>query len=373
MPCRAGGASVAILSDNRSAHLDGAPNSYVDYTRYCPRQWFSRSEQGRDVLMGRLGFRRRYAGRMFIPAIEAVRSSGADVALVYEGHLLPLTSLPYWRDLSPDGLKILYVHNPLSRTYGRRELQRLFSHADAVVFCAEHLRQDALRRLGPSTIPLQTIHNGFDRSFLADAPRVFPGPPRPMRILFAGQVAPHKGAHVLVEALVAARNLTDTPLELTIVGSGAYDADEDLTEYEQQLRASVRHHGLEVEFLPFVDKGRLLALYRAASIVCIPSVWPEGFPLVALEAMATGTPVVCFDAPGLSEACGDAAAFARFGDAGDLGRTIAALAGDPARLEELSRRGLARAGEFSWPRTYETLATLIAELRLVGPGRAASR
>lgn len=103
-------------------------------------------------------------------------------------------------------------------------------------------------------------------------------------------------------------------------------------------------------------------MYRTTAIVCIPSVWPEGFPLVALEAMASGAPIVCFDAPGLLEACGDAAAFARFGDVDDLAARIVELAEDPVSRRRLSERGRQRAQGFSWTKTYDGLAALIATL-----------
>ena len=124
--------SIKILSDNRSLHMDDAVNCYVNYREYCPRQWFNRREVLTDIALGRAGFGRHYYPRFFLPAVRGAQAYKPDAVLLYEGHYAA-PSLPKWRSLLPDSKIVLYVHNQLSRSYGRRELRHLLGNADAVV------------------------------------------------------------------------------------------------------------------------------------------------------------------------------------------------------------------------------------------------
>jgi glycosyltransferase involved in cell wall biosynthesis len=53
--------------------------------------------------------------------------------------------------------------------------------------------------------------------------------------------------------------------------------------------------------LGYVDRGFLYSLLRDASALIIPSTWPENNPLIALEALSCGTPVIASDKGGLPE------------------------------------------------------------------------
>ena len=80
-------------------------------------------------------------------------------------------------------------------------------------------------------------------------------------------------------------------------------------------------------------------IYRAADVCVIPSRW-EGFGLVAVEAMASGVPVVASDLPGLREVVGDAALLFPPGDAEALARQIRRLLDSPELKAECVRKGL---------------------------------
>jgi glycosyltransferase involved in cell wall biosynthesis len=95
----------------------------------------------------------------------------------------------------------------------------------------------------------------------------------------------------------------------------------------------------------FVPDPTLAALYRAAQCVVLPSSM-EGFGLPALEAMASGTPLIVARNPALEEVCGDAAEFVD--NLADLPAMFHRVLDDPARRAELSRAGLDRARRFGW-------------------------
>ena len=90
-------------------------------------------------------------------------------------------------------------------------------------------------------------------------------------------------------------------------------------------------------------------LFRGASVFVFPSRF-EGFGMPVVEAMASGTPVVCSNHPSLDEAAGDAAVRVDPEDPVDIRRGI-----DEARdrREELVARGLGHAARFTWRATAE--------------------
>jgi len=107
------------------------------------------------------------------------------------------------------------------------------------------------------------------------------------------------------------------------------------------------------------DDAMLVALYRAAALVALPSTY-EGFGLPLLEAMACGTPVLAARAGALPEVGGDAAAYVDAPlDDGAWTDALRTLLADEGERAALAQRGLARAATFSWQRcTAQTLAVL---------------
>lgn len=110
--------------------------------------------------------------------------------------------------------------------------------------------------------------------------------------------------------------------------------------------------------LDYASREDLAALYRAADLLLFPSRY-EGFGLPVLEAMSAGLPVVAAREGSVPEVAGDAAVWARAGDAEDFARAARAVLSDPAERARLAEAGRARAALFSWERTAErTLAVL---------------
>lgn len=108
--------------------------------------------------------------------------------------------------------------------------------------------------------------------------------------------------------------------------------------------------------IPYVPPSALPVIYNLADVFVFPSFY-EGFGMPPLEAMACGTPVVCSDASSLPEVVDDAALTVPPHDHEGLADAIARVLEDPALADELRRRGVERARQFTWERTArETLA-----------------
>ncbi len=111
-----------------------------------------------------------------------------------------------------------------------------------------------------------------------------------------------------------------------------------------------------------VSDERLIELYGAADALLFPSFW-EGYGWPPLEAMACGTPVVASNCAPLVEVVGDAALTAPARDIAALTQAVAAVLTSPELADGLRRRGIERAGQYTWSRTiagfaaaYESIA-----------------
>jgi len=174
--------------------------------------------------------------------------------------------------------------------------------------------------------------------------------PAAPRLLFAGRLEREKGVDRL---LLAARRLPGE-WTLTVAGGGA-----DLSRL-QRLAARL---GISdrVSFVGWTTRERLAALYREARVIVVPSLWPEPFGIVGLEAMSHGRPVVAFDGGGIREwlADGRTGFLVRRGDVKGLAERIGDLLRDDKLAEQMGLAGRARVErEFLAPRHVHRLVEL---------------
>ena len=131
-----------------------------------------------------------------------------------------------------------------------------------------------------------------------------------------------------------------------------YVGDEEPRKNLARLREAVKDAPLPLVEARGVSAEELADLHRHAAALVIPSLH-EGFGLHALEAMAAGTPVLAARTAGLAEVCGDAARYCDPRDTASIAAALTELATVPPLREELRRRGIRRAADFSWRRSAE--------------------
>ena len=207
----------------------------------------------------------------------------------------------------------------------------------------------------------RVIYGGVDPKRYAPEPAV----PRD-GLLFVGRLTPHKGVDVLIGAL-------PEEAELTVVGSEGHDRELPERAYPDLLRS--RLVGRRVRFAGAVDDAELAKLYRRAVAVVLPSVErtyygrtiavAELLGLVALEAMASGTPVIASRIGGLPEVVedGETGFLVPPGDETALRERIETLLGDPARAARLGARARERVlARWTWEHCAERCLTAYREL-----------
>ncbi|MBS7544287.1 glycosyltransferase [Ancylobacter oerskovii] len=241
--------------------------------------------------------------------------------------LAALTALIY-RPVMPRGLR-----NEIEALRVRPELLRkaLNGYRAAIVpttFTAERYRDNGI------DVPMTVSRFGVD----IDRTPKPPPPPGPLRIGYIGQIAMHKGLHVLIEAV---RRLTEdlarhpgrTAPELEVWGS----LDQHPA-YADKVRAMAA--GMPVRFAGSFEPADMAGILAGIDVLVIPSIWHENSPLTLLQALATHTPVIISDVPGMRDFVEAGANGSTFppGDAEALKEQLRPFVEDPTLAPRLSRR-----------------------------------
>jgi glycosyltransferase involved in cell wall biosynthesis len=121
-------------------------------------------------------------------------------------------------------------------------------------------------------------------------------------ILFVGRVSPEKGVHILLRAFKQIVNYIPKDFKLVVVGplSSTFNSAQPSSYAEAMMRYSKEELGERVVFTGAIDRNSLRILYSNAYCFVLPSL-AEAFPMVLLEAMASGIPPIGSTAGGIPD------------------------------------------------------------------------
>jgi glycosyltransferase involved in cell wall biosynthesis len=172
--------------------------------------------------------------------------------------------------------------------------RQLLATADRVIAPSRHLAA-FFERFAGSLPQLHVLPNGVlvAPTEAWQPPQTTPQRRGALRLAFLGMVAPHKGVHVIVEAL---RHAAIDDVELLILGQ-IHDPKYARGLHEQAAAIP----GLRMHMLGAYQPTELCQLLRDIDCVLVPSQWPENFPLVTQEALARGIPLIASRLGGLTE------------------------------------------------------------------------
>ena len=166
-----------------------------------------------------------------------------------------------------------------------RAQQRLFPRYATVVVASEHMANEYARHGVPrarvAMLPLFPSATARDLPDRSDA-----------SVLFLGRMTQLKGGDILIRAVSHAATITKQPVRLVMAGDGPQRAAWE--------RLAARE-GVDASFPGWLDDTHRAAALSKAAVLGVPSVWPEPFGLVGLEAAAMGVPAVAFATGGMRQ------------------------------------------------------------------------
>lgn len=330
---RAGGDDATFIShpprSSGAADLPGGV-TWIPWRDRSPASWPVRKL--RSVLQ---------AARIARQASPAVRA--ADIVHLHSNGLL--IEIAAWLARRYRKPTVLTLYGTEIWHYRRRRpidlFTRAYDHAEQVTFYSERLRERAAE-LGLWQDHAQVIYPPVAVAFAWNTPearrqaRAALGFGEEPILLNVKRLHPLAGQHFAIEAMTDILR-AHPKTRLILCGAGALQAD---------LEALARGRGLaeHVLFAGLVDNRALATYYAAADLFLLPSLL-EAAPTVALEALASGTPVLSTDNPGgleLKELFDDDVTIVPREDANAIARAVSAFLSDERRTSEATRERIER-------------------------------
>jgi alpha-1,3-rhamnosyl/mannosyltransferase len=268
------------------------------------------------------------------------------------------TSVCTFHDLSI--FKWAHCHPPERVRFMRHEIELTLKRADMLITDTEYTRQEVAAFFNWPLNKIRAVHLACSDDFHPrTSQELIPtlkkyGLSSGAFSLYVGTIEPRKNLEVLLDAYTMLPLPARKNWPLVLIGYQGWGNT------LSRIEAAVSEGW--VSYLGFVPSADLPLLFAGARLFLFPSLY-EGFGLPLLEAMASGTPVVCSNASTLPEVAGNAAAMCDPKDADELSRLIAKGLEDETWRNEARLRGLLRAHSFSWENCAEETLAVYKELR----------
>ena len=219
---------------------------------------------------------------------------------------------------------------------------RGLNSADKVIAVSNYTKDMVNRYYGVPLSNIEVVHNGIDLVDFqpSDIKKLFP---KDKIVLFVGRLTYQKGVDYFLES--AQKVLKDHPDTIfLVVGHG--DKYEELIMKSAQLGISHK-----VMFPGFLTGKQLRSCYHMADVFVMPSV-SEPYGIVALEALAAGTPTVISKQSGVSETLSHVFKV-DFWDTSKMARMISTILDYPSLSAEMARMARREAGTLTWSKAAQ--------------------
>lgn len=233
-------------------------------------------------------------------------------------------------------------------------IRSIWNNAAAIVACSDGLRD--LARITDTNLKIDVIPDGLDLASFESTQRK--ANPKTVRCLAIGRLIPRKGFQFLIQALPQILDNVSHNFEIEIIGDGPY---------REELTGSAENLGVTsyVRFTGAVPYSELPQKYREADIFILPSL-AEGMPLVVLEAMGTGLPIIASRVQGIDELVAEDVNGALF-DAGDvdgLASCLIQLINAGEKRIEMGKVSTEKVKPYDWKNIADTYLALYEDILL---------
>jgi len=280
------------------------------------------------------GIRQNFSETM----LEEICTASPDILLEDElNHisLFELNNRLRRRMRSPIVAIIHHLSSEASRETGEpvmyEHFERLFLRSvDGFLFNSHATRESVEKMIGHET---KGVVAPPGKDHLPIVGKRSPLDPGRVRMLFVGNVLPHKGLDIVIEAMAPLEGLS-----LDVVGK-ALDPD-----YLSSIESLVRRRELtgRVVLHGYISRDSLQQMMNQADVLVVPS-FMEGYGIVYAEALGYGVPVIATTAGGAGEVItDDCGILVDPGDVEQLRKVLASLREDPIKLKEMREKAKRR-------------------------------
>jgi len=289
-----------------------------------------------------------FVANSIIPSWRLARQFRPDLVHIHSG--FPTGPLGYWLKITQGIPYIMTLHGGEVPGFLPEEVGTLqdilapatrvvWSAASSVIAVSEGLRDLSLKAI--PKVDIKVIPNGVDCQYFTPAERCRE-PDGPTRLLFVGRVVRQKGLSYLLHALAHLKSQGVVHWRLRIVGDGPMRAPLEAQAAECGIADWVTFTG----WLPFETIPDEM---RGADLFVLPSI-VEGMPLVLLQAMACGLPVLATEVPGSVDLVepGGNGLLAPAKNPPALAEALAALLSDGMLCEAMGKRSREIALTMDW-------------------------
>lgn len=276
----------------------------------------------------------------------------ADLFISPDGYLSLSTNVPQ----IPVIHDINFVHRPkdlpfTSRWYYNYFFRKFARKAQQIVTVSSYSKTDIANTYQINADKIDVVYNGVNplyqpieaseqkqirKKYAASHPY----------FLYVGALHPRKNILGLLKAFEQYKNLTTNDYKLILVGSEMFGNKEAQRFFKQML------HNDDIIFtgrIPSSELAKLLA--SAQALVFVP--FFEGFGIPIIEAMASGTPVICSKTTSLPEVGGDAAFYVDPHDVNSIAQALQTLTDNEKLRAQMMQNGLKQSEKFSWDKTAQ--------------------
>jgi len=190
----------------------------------------------------------------------------------------------------------LHFHNDPRDMRGSKEIkERIFiaKNAAGVYFVSEYIKQCFLEGIDYSFDNLHVLPNAIQRTLVKK-------PIKEKEILFVGRLVSSKGCHLYVDAI---REIVKNNPEwvFKIIGTPKAGQGKLSSTYAIKLINDFESLGPNTKYLGFITNDQVVDHLKKASILVVPSIWQDPFPLTALEGMCNGAAIIASKVGGMVE------------------------------------------------------------------------
>jgi len=230
------------------------------------------------------------------------------------------------------------------------------SKASAIVFTGQASLDDLIKFYGKpraqiSVVPLAYDNKKFNRTSIVQSDKK----ERYHYFLSVGRIEKRKNTANIIRAFELFKTQNSTNHKLILVGKNGFghkDAEEAIS--NSKFKDDIIRKG-------YLEENELPLLYKNADALVYPSLY-EGFGLPALEAMASGTPVITSDIPTIKETAKNGALYVNPKNPDSIAKAMERVIFDQTLRISLIKKGYEVAKEYSWKKTAEQFYKVIESI-----------